>query len=139
MRVLLYTGKGGVGKSSLAAATAARAARIGRRVLVASADLAHNLGDIFGVPVGSTPTPVGPNLSALEVDPLAELRGEWRETQEFIAGLLAHLGVEQALAEETALLPGVDELLVLARILREIESGDYDLVASPETGPSFPA
>ena len=137
MRLILYTGKGGVGKSSIAIATAVRVAELGRRTLIVSSDLAHNLSDIFGTDVGGRPTPITENLTALEIDPLKEIRENWGAAHDYLAGFLAYLGIEDALAEEMALYPGLDDIFVLARILLEIESDRYDVVVvdcSPTAG-----
>jgi arsenite-transporting ATPase len=139
MRVVLYTGKGGVGKSTVAAASAVRMAELGRRTLLVSSDLAHNLADIFGSPVGGEPVEAAENLWALEVDTLAEIRKRWRPVQDYCAGLLAYIGMEDAVAEEAALLPGLDELFLLSRVLGEIESRRYDavIVDCPPTASSL--
>lgn len=137
MRLILYTGKGGVGKSSIAAATAVRVAELGRRTLVVSSDLAHNLSDIFDVRVGGEPTSVAENLTALEIDPLKEIRENWASGHEYFTRFLEYLGVDNAVAEEVALYPGLDDFFLLARILMELESGRYDVVildCSPTAG-----
>lgn len=137
MRLILYTGKGGVGKSSIAAATAVRTAELGRRTLLVSSDLAHNLSDIFDTRIGPEPITIAENLTALEVDALKEIREHWTPAQDYVAGFLAYLGMEDAVAEEVSLLPGMDELFLLTRILRELQSDRYDLVivdCSPTAG-----
>ena len=137
MRLILYTGKGGVGKSSIAAATAVRVAELGRRTLIVSSDLAHNLSDIFDTHIGGEPTCITENLTALEVDALKEIRENWMPAHEYITDFLAYLGIENALAEEMALFPGIDDIFVLARILLELESNRYDVVivdCSPTAG-----
>jgi arsenite-transporting ATPase len=137
MRVILYTGKGGVGKSSIAAATAVRVAELGRRTLLVSADLAHNLSDVFATRIGGEPTSIAENLTALEIDALQEIRQNWSPAQDYFADLLSYLGVDDAVAEEFALWPGIDELFLLTRILQEIESERYDTVivdCSPTAG-----
>ena len=128
MRLILYTGKGGVGKSSMSAATAALCALRGHRTLLVSSDLAHNLSDIFARPVGAEPTALAERLWALEVDPLEEIRSQWGSMQDYWDGLLVYLGMEDAAAEEMALLPAVDDAFMLTRILREAETGEYDAV-----------
>ena len=128
MRVILYTGKGGVGKSSIAAATAVRCGEQGRRVLLLSSDVAHNLSDIFDCQLGSEPAEVSERVKALEVDTLEEIRQNWKPARDYLTQMLDHLGMSDALAEELALLPGIDELFLLTRILREIDSGQYDVV-----------
>ena len=128
MRLILYTGKGGVGKSSIAAATAVRVAELGRRTLLVSSDLAHNLSDILETRVGAEPTSIAENLTALEVDPLEEIRENWGAGHEYLTGFFEYLGVENAVAEEVALYPGLDDFFLLTRILMELESGRYDVV-----------
>ncbi len=137
MRLILYTGKGGVGKSSIAAATAVRTAELGCRTLLVSSDLAHNLSDILDTRVGGEPVRIAENLTALEVDVLREIREQWAPAQDYFTGFLAYLGMEDAVAEEVALLPGMDELFLLTRILRELDSEQYDLIivdCSPTAG-----
>lgn len=137
MRLILYTGKGGVGKSSIAAATAVRTAELGRRTLLVSSDLAHNLSDIFDAPIGGEPVSIAENLTVLEIDVLREIREQWAPAQDYFTGFLAYLGMEDAVAEEVALLPGMDELFLLGRILRELDSEQYDLIivdCSPTAG-----
>jgi len=128
VRIILYTGKGGVGKSTISAATAVRAAEQGRRTLLVSSDLAHNVADILDQPVGDRPLEVAANLFALEVDVLQEIRANWDPIQEYFSDFLAYLGTDSVVAEEVALIPGMDSIFLLTRILREIESDDYDTV-----------
>jgi len=137
MRLILYTGKGGVGKSSIAAATAVRVAELGCNTLLVSSDLAHNLSDIFDTPVGAEPARITENLAALEVDALKEIRENWQPAQDYMSDFLAYLGMENAVAEEVCLLPGMDEFFLLTRILREVESDRYDVIiidCSPTAG-----
>jgi len=137
MRLILYTGKGGVGKSSIAAASAVRAAELGRTTLLVSSDLAHNLADIFDTKVGGEPVEVRKNLIALEVDALKEIRENWQPAHDYFADFLAYLGMDNAVAEEVALIPGMEDLFLLTRILRELESKRYELVivdCSPTAG-----
>lgn len=126
MRIVLYTGKGGVGKSTIAAASAMRSARRGARTLLVSSDLAHNVSDILDTSVGNRCVPVADNLFALEVDVLREIEEHWEPIQEYTTSFLTYLGTESVVAEEVALIPGVDLIFLLTRILREAESGRYD-------------
>ncbi len=128
MRLVLYTGKGGVGKTTTAAATAAFAAERGRRVLVASADAAHSLGDVFGERLGPTPRALAPNLSAVEVDARAETERHWGTIRDYIAQLFRHQGIDEVVADELALLPGAEELTTLLAVEAFSTGGDYDFV-----------
>jgi arsenite-transporting ATPase len=129
-RVSLISGKGGVGKTTVAAALGVRAAQRGHRVLVASLDRAHNLGDVLGVPLGPEPTPVAgaANLFALEADAQAELRRQWHVLSGYFARLLEWAGLGAAEADEVAVFPGLEELLVLSRLTELVESAEYELV-----------
>src|SRR5688572_13943095 len=107
MRVLLFTGKGGVGKTSVAAATAAPAADAGLRTLVVSTDPAHSLADAFGAPIGDTPTQLAPLLFAEQIDAQIRLHDHWREIQRYLVELLSWGGVGEVEAEELSVLPGL--------------------------------
>lgn len=128
MRLILYTGKGGVGKTSLAASTAVLSADRGHRTLLVSSDLANNLSDIFQRQAGSGIVKLSTNLDLLEINILDEIRENWEAFQEYMTGLLSYLGIEQLVAEEVALFPGTEELFTLTRLLREVESGRYDSI-----------
>jgi len=128
MRIILYSGKGGVGKTSLSAATAVRSASLGHRTLVVSTDAAHSLADALDVPVKGTPTPIAPGLDALEIDVNEELAGHWGVIQEWLTRFMTFQGVDEAVAEEMAILPGMEELFSLLRVKRLSESKAYDVV-----------
>jgi len=128
LRLVLYTGKGGVGKTTTAAATAALAAEQGLRTLVASADAAHSLGDVFEVELGAEPRPLGPGLSAIEVDARAEMERHWGSVRDFLVDVFRYQGIEETVAEELALLPGAEEITTLLAVGRWAEEGDYDFV-----------
>lgn len=137
MRTILFTGKGGVGKTTLAAATALRAAEEGRRTLVISTDIAHSLADALDVPLGNQPRPVGSYaLQAAELDTAEELERYWGEIRRRIAAALQAEGIEGAVAGELAILPGLDEVLALVRIKNYYDEGDYDtlVIDSAPTG-----
>lgn len=128
MRLVLYTGKGGVGKTTTAAATALCAAERGRRTLVVSADAAHSLADVFDQPIGPEPVPVAPNLVAVEIDVRTEIGRHWGRIRDFLTSLFRHQGVDDILAEELALLPGAEELTTLLGVDELVRQGDYDFV-----------
>jgi arsenite/tail-anchored protein-transporting ATPase len=128
MRILLFTGKGGVGKTTVAAATAVRAARSGGRTLVMSTDPAHSLADAFDVPLGSDPTSVEPNLWGQQIDSQARLEEGWREIQEYVLGLLDWGGVDAVSAEELSVIPGLDEIFALTDVKRVTDDASYDLL-----------
>jgi len=128
VRVLLYSGKGGVGKTSLAAATAVRAARLGHRTLVVSTDAAHSLGDALECEVGPEPTRVAAGLHAVEVDVNRELAQHWGVIHDWLTRFMSFQGVEETVAEEMAVLPGMDELFSLLKVKSIVEAGGHDLV-----------
>lgn len=128
MRLVLYTGKGGVGKTTTAAATAACAAARGRRTLVVSADAAHSLGDVLERRLGPRPTPVAPGLDALEADARAEVTRHWGEVRDFVLELFRYSGIDAVVAEELALLPGAEEITTLLAVEEHARSGGYDFV-----------
>ena len=137
MRIIVYTGKGGVGKSSIACATAVLNADRGRRTLLVSSDLAHNLSDILVTDTVANQT--HDNLTVLEIDILDEINSNWQAVSGYFAGFLAYLGLDDVVAEEVALLPGIDAFFMLTRILREIDSEAYDTVVidCPPTAGTF--
>jgi len=128
VRLVLYTGKGGVGKTTTAAATAACAARGGVRTLVASTDAAHSLGDVLEVDLGPDPQPIAPHLDAVEIDARAEMDRHWGRIRDYLTSLFRYQGIEEVVAEELALLPGAEELSTLLGVEAHLRSGDYDLV-----------
>lgn len=127
MRTILYTGKGGVGKTSTAAATALRCAQLGHRTVVLSTDVAHSLADSFDVKLGAEPTLVVPNLWAQEVDVYHEIHRHWGTVRDYIYKMLTWRGLNEAVAEEMTLLPGMDELSSLLLIAHYAETGAYDV------------
>ncbi len=128
MRILIYTGKGGVGKTSIAAATAARIARSGRKVVIMSTDQAHSLGDSFERSLGPEPAEIFPGLDAMEIDPAEEARQAWGTLREYLRQIIdekANGGIE---ADEVLLFPGLEELCALIRILDIYEEKTYDVI-----------
>jgi arsenite-transporting ATPase len=128
MRVLLFTGKGGVGKTTAAAATAAVTAAQGLKTLVISTDPAHSLADALGQSLGSEPTEVEPGLSGQQVDAQQRFERTWREVQSYLLSALEQVGVDPIEAEELTVLPGAEEVLALLAVREQIDSGRYDVV-----------
>ena len=127
-RTILYTGKGGVGKTSVAAATARRCAAQGARTLVISTDPAHSLADSLQAKVGGEPTKVGKNLHAQQVQAQDELEQHWSAVSDWLGGLLMERGVDRIAAEELTVPPGGDELFSLLVLKGHVEAGDYDVI-----------
>jgi arsenite-transporting ATPase len=127
-RTILYTGKGGVGKTSVAAATARRCAAAGLRTVVLSTDPAHSLADVLDQPVGSEPTELDGNLWAQQVSAQDELERHWSAVQQWLGQVLVERGVEQIAAEELTVPPGGDELFSLLRLKRHVEEGAWDVI-----------
>jgi arsenite-transporting ATPase len=128
MRIVLFTGKGGVGKTTVAAATAARAAASGQRTLVTSTDPAHSLADSFDVPLGDDISEIGPNLWAEQIDAQARLESNFRDIQEHVISLLSWMGVDSVEAEELSVIPGLDEIFSLTDMRRHADSGRFDML-----------
>jgi arsenite/tail-anchored protein-transporting ATPase len=127
-RTILYTGKGGVGKTSVAAATALAIARSGLRTIVMSTDPAHSLSDSLEASLGPQPAPVADNLWAQEVQAEAEMERHWQAVQRWLGGLLSDRGVDRILAEELTVPPGMDEIFSLLQLKRHHESGEFDVI-----------
>ena len=128
MRVLVYTGKGGVGKTSVAAATGLRSARLGHRTIVLSTDAAHSLGDSYQTRLGPEPTKLADNLWAQEIDALHEMERNWGKIQDYLGRLLSLPGMSQIAVEELTVFPGTEELFSLLEICRHVRSGAYDVI-----------
>jgi arsenite-transporting ATPase len=128
MRVILYTGKGGVGKTSVAAATALYAAERGYKTIVLSTDAAHSLTDSFDFPLGNEPRLIVPNLLGQETDLAKTLESNRREIHNYLTALLAWRGVDDVIADEIAFSPGMEELANLLYILNYQEGGEYEVV-----------
>ena len=119
---MLYTGKGGVGKTTIAAATAVCAAERGRRTLVVSADAAHSLGDVFERRLGPDSIEIAPHLDASDVDPRAEMHHHWGRIRDYLVAMFHYQGIEDIVAEELAQLPGTEEITTQLAV-----EGRYDL------------
>lgn len=128
MRLILYLGKGGVGKTTTAAATAVRAARLGYRTLVVSTDVAHSLADVLDQEIGAQPTQLSSHLWAQEVNVLDEVRQHWGELQGFVSTMLKRKGVNEVAAEELAVIPGMEEVVSLLHIRKQAKEGNFDAV-----------
>jgi len=127
-RIVLFTGKGGVGKTTTAAGTAALAARAGQRTLVMSTDAAHSLGDAFGRALGSEVTEVEPRLWVHQVDTQRRFERSWGDIQGYLRSVLDAAGVDPITAEELTVVPGADEVLALLELRSHVISGDWDVV-----------
>jgi arsenite-transporting ATPase len=128
-RIVLFTGKGGVGKSTVAAGTAALAAKAGRRTLALSTDAAHSLADAFGLDdTGSEPVEVAPDLWLQQVDAQRRFEESWADLQRYLLSVLEVAGVDPVAAEELTVLPGVEEVLALLELRRQVLDGDWDVV-----------
>jgi arsenite-transporting ATPase len=128
MRILVFTGKGGVGKTSVAAATALRAADLGHRVLVVSTDTAHSLGDSLQQELRPEPVRITDNLDAQEIDVQYSIEKYWGDFQKFMVGLFTRRGVEDVIAEEVTILPGLEEGASLLWLAEYADSGEYDVI-----------
>ncbi len=127
-RTILYTGKGGVGKTSVAACTARRCAASGLRTLVISTDPAHSLSDSLEVELGAEPQPIGERLWGQQVKAQEEMERHWAGVQDWLGELLIERGVDRISAEELTVPPGMDELFSLLRLQAAQESGEWDAI-----------
>ena len=126
MRIIIFTGKGGVGKTSMAAATACSIAESGKKVLVMSTDQAHSLGDSFDMKLGKEPVNVMENLDAMEIDTVYESEKSWGNIRSYFKEFLTLKGGSGIEVEELLVFPGLEELFSLLKILDVYESGEYD-------------
>ncbi|MBP1464609.1 ArsA family ATPase [Candidatus Chloroploca sp. M-50] len=128
-RVIIYSGKGGTGKTTISAATATLLARTGRRTLVLSSDPAHSLADALGTEISrDRPTAIAPRLYGLEIDTIYEWRHNLGGFQQFVASTYSNRGIDRSTAAELANQPGLDEILALQRMMTEAESGRWDAI-----------
>ena len=128
MRIILFTGKGGVGKTTTAAGTAATAAATGHRTLVLSTDAAHSLGDAFGAPIGSSPTKLQERLYVQQVDAQRRFEESWTQIQGYLLSVLDAAGVDPITAEELTVVPGAEEVLALLELRNQALSGEWDVI-----------
>ncbi|MTD17368.1 TRC40/GET3/ArsA family transport-energizing ATPase [Nakamurella sp. YIM 132087] len=129
-RVVLHTGKGGVGKSTVAAMTAVAAAGHGHRVLLLSTDPAHSAADVLDLPLRADPTPVPgvPGLCAAQVDVRGRFEQAWSAVRGYLVGVLAAQGIGEVQADELTVVPGAEEVVALLELKRHLDSGEHDLV-----------
>ncbi len=128
MRILLFTGKGGVGKSTLAAATACLSAEAGHRTLVLSTDAAHSLADALGQEAGTEPTEVSSNLWVQHVDAQVRFEQSWSDIQRYLLSVLEVAGVDPVAADELTVIPGAEEVLALLEVRAQARSGRWDVL-----------
>ncbi len=128
MRIILFTGKGGVGKTTVASATALKTAKLGYKTLVISTDPAHSLSDAFQKELNPYPTKVTENLYAMEVNVEYELERHWNVIKEYLTIFFKSQGIEDVVAEELAIFPGFDELASLLHLLDHYEKRDFDVI-----------
>jgi arsenite-transporting ATPase len=128
MRIIVYTGKGGVGKTSMAAATALQSAQKGLKTLVVSTDPAHSLGDSFDMDLSAEPKEIHPNLWAQEIDTIHEVEKGWGKIQEYIKSVFDAKAVNDITAEELTVFPGIEDLLSLLRLLDYCRMKTFDVI-----------
>jgi arsenite-transporting ATPase len=128
MRIILYTGKGGVGKTSVAAATACMSAKSGKKTLVVSTDPAHSLGDSLDMKLSPEPIEIQPRLWAQEIDTTHEVEKGWGKIQEYLTALFTSKAIKDITTEELTVFPGMEDLLSLLRILQYYKEGAFDVI-----------
>jgi arsenite/tail-anchored protein-transporting ATPase len=128
VRIILFTGKGGVGKTTTASATALRLAERGTKTLLLSTDTAHSLADALAVELGPDPIEVAPALWALQIDTQERFEAAWRDVQRFLVQMLSRSGVDPITADELTVLPGIDEVLALLAVRELAQQGDWDVL-----------
>lgn len=128
MRIILFTGKGGVGKTTLAAATALLSAKKSHKTLIISADAAHSLSDSFEIPLSNQPKKIAPNLYGQEINALEEIEKKWGEIKNYLTVLFSSQGIDTIEAEEMSVFPGMEELFSLMEISDYNKSSDYDVI-----------
>jgi arsenite-transporting ATPase len=127
-RIILFTGKGGVGKTTISAATALRAAELGYKTLVMSTDPAHSLADALDFPLGPEPSEVVPNLYGQELDIYYSIKKYWGNLRDLILSVIKWQGIDRMIAEEMAVLPGMEELSAFLWLEYFYSTGEYDLI-----------
>ncbi|WP_400202361.1 ArsA family ATPase, partial [Candidatus Methanarcanum hacksteinii] len=135
MRLIIYTGKGGVGKTSTSAATAYRLSELGYRTLLMSTDSAHSLGDSLDMDIGVDIKTVKENLDVLEIDIIHEMRNRWSDIQEYVCAFMLSQGMGEISAEEMAILPGMEMISALFYVNQFNREGTYDVIVM-DTAPT---
>lgn len=135
MRLIIYTGKGGVGKTSTSAATAYRLSKLGYRTILMSTDSAHSLGDSLGVDLGTDIKHVAENFDALEIDIIHEMKTKWSDIQQYVAAFMASQGMGEISAEEMAIFPGMEMISALFYVNMFDEDDTYDVIVM-DTAPT---
>lgn len=128
MRIILYLGKGGVGKTTVAAATALRSAQLGYKTLVASTDIAHSLADSLDIPLSAAPAQVADNLWAQEISVVADIHNYWGTLQSFVSNMMSGPGINNVVADELSSFPGMDEIVSLLHINKQAKEKSFDRV-----------
>ncbi len=128
MRIILYTGKGGVGKTSVAAATAVKSAKLGMKTLVVSTDTAHSLGDSLDINLTNEPIEIEKNLWAQEINAIHEVEEGWGKVQKYLTNLFTSKSIKDITTEELTFFPGMEDLLSLLRILNYYKEGRFDTI-----------
>lgn len=128
MRFILYLGKGGVGKTTTAAATALRSAQLGYKTLVASTDIAHSLADSLDMELDARPVQVTDNLWAQEISAVADIHNYWDQLQEFSSNVIAGRGISKVVADELSAFPGMDEIVCLLHINKQAKEKNFDRI-----------
>ncbi len=127
-RILIFTGKGGVGKTSVAAAHALKSSQEGMKTLIVSTDMAHNLGDLFNVPIGKKEVQVADNLYALEIDPNYVMEKDFKNLMRAFSNMIGSINPEGAEMDEFTMMPGMDELFALLKIQELYNNSDYQRI-----------
>ncbi len=135
MRLIIYTGKGGVGKTSTSAATAYRLSKLGYRTILMSTDSAHSLGDSLDMSFGPDITKVAENLDVLEIDIIHEMKTKWSDIQQYISAFMISQGMGEISAEEMAIMPGMEMIAALFYVNQFSEQGKYDVIVM-DTAPT---